>query len=386
MKVLAITNLFGFPWDPTRGMFNQQQFDLLARRIDFQVLVAVPWTEVVRRPRAWWHARRDGRQRWPYVDYFIFWYPPRYGRRLHAACFFASLLLQKPFKLLFGGWDALLGSWAYPDAVATESLARLTATPVLMKVHGSDVNDYFDEPPKRRRILAAAQRCRAVMCASGALREKLVGAGVAPERVVVNYNGVDCNRFRPAERTPTRADHALPLGAHVVLYVGNLKVAKGCVDLLRAFIVLAQDDPDLLLVYVGDGEARAQIAAEAAEAGLTSRVRLQGKCFHAELPGWFAAADLLCLPSYNEGVPNVVLEAMACGIPVVATRVGGIPEILPGFAGELVERCDVPALAAALSRSIGREWDRGKIVAHARTFSWEANVDRLQALLGEPRQ
>ena len=379
MKVLAITNLFGYPWDRTRGQFNQQQFDRLAQHVELKVLVAVPWNEALRRPRAYWSARREGRQRWPYVDYFIFWFPPRFARGLHALCFLLSLLLQCPALLLFGRWQALIGSWAYPDAVATTVLGALSATPVLMKVHGSDVNDYLDEPGKRWQILAAARRCRRVMTASAALRERLLAAGLAGEQVQVNYNGVDASMFKPADRLAARQalGQDLTPESRILLFIGNLKLAKGCVDLLRAFVELAAREPSLLLVYLGSGEAQAQLEAEAARAGLSARVRLLGKREHAELPRWLNAADLLCLPSHMEGVPNVVLEAMACGVPVVATRVGGIPEVLPAFAGELVPPRDPAALVAALACALQAPWDRERIAAHARQFDWQTNIERL---------
>ena len=87
------------------------------------------------------------------------------------------------------------------------------------------------------------------------------------------------------------------------------------------------------------------------------------------------------MPSHNEGVPNVVLEAMACGLPVVATRVGGVPEVLPDFAGMLVPPRDSTALAAALQQALAQRWDRDRIAAHARRFSWEANVHTVMHLL-----
>lgn len=383
MRVLVITNLFGYPWDKTRGMFNQQQFDRLARRVDLRVLVAVPWTEAVRRPLQYWMARQEGRACWAYVDYFIFWYPPRLGRRLHAACFLLSMLVQRPATVLFGRWQALVGSWAYPDAVATTVIGCLTGTPVLMKVHGSDVNDYLAVPGKRWQFLAAAHRCRAVMCASAALREKLVGAGLDPERLLVNYNGVDNRLFCWRDRLAARRSLGLQVDGRFLLFVGNLKFAKGCVDLLQAFVVLAARDPLLELVFIGDGEARAQLSVHAEQAGLGRRVHLRGKCPHAQLPAWYSAADVVCLPSHNEGVPNVVLEAMACGVPVVATRVGGIAEVLPDFAGEMVEPGHRDALEAALNRSLQRTWDPARISAHARQFSWDANIDKLLGLLGD---
>lgn len=386
MKVLVVTNLFGYPWDPSRGVFNQQQFERLARRVDLSVLVAVPWTDAIRRPAAYWSARRDGRQRWPFVDYFVFWYLPGVAQGLHALFFFLSLVLQRPGTLFFRRWHAMIGSWGFPDAVATAAVAALTSTPVLMKFHGTDVNDYLHVPSKRWQILAAARRCKAVMSASGALRAQLVEAGVDAGRAHVVYNGVDAALFHPADKATTR--RALGVGAdeRLLLFIGNLKPNKGCVDLLEGFIQIAHTEPRATLVFIGGGEAHAHLLARAAEHGLAQRVRLLGKVDHALLPAWLAASDLLCLPSHSEGVPNVVLEAMACGVPVVASTVGGIPEVVPEFAGLLVAPRDIPALALALAAALARPWDHDRIAALAKKFDWEANIDRVLGLLGETVQ
>ncbi len=381
MKVLVVTNLFGYPWDPTRGMFNQQQFDRLAQRVDLSVLVAVPWLDALKRPRAYWNARRDGQKRWPYVDYFIFWYVPGVAQALHSVFFFASLALQRPLTLFVKRWQALIGSWGFPDAVATSSVGRLTRTPVLMKFHGTDVNDYLDVPAKRWQIMAAVRHSQGVMCASAALGERLVQAGASPQRVHAIYNGVDAGRFFPARNLQVRASIGISNEAQMLLFIGNLKPAKGCVDLLDAFIAVAASQAELHLVFIGDGAARDVLIQRAAQAGLAARVHLVGKVEHDQLPAWFAACDLFCLPSHNEGVPNVVLEAMACGVPVLATRVGGIPEVVPDFAGVLVAAQDGPALAGALTAALARSWDTARIVAHACEFSWDTNIDRVMNLL-----
>jgi glycosyltransferase involved in cell wall biosynthesis len=381
MKVLVITNLFGYPWDPTRGMFNQQQFDRLAQRVELSVLVAVPWLDALKRPRAYWSARRDGQKRWPYVDYFIFWYVPGVAQALHSVFFLVSLALQRPITLFVKRWQALIGSWGFPDAVATSVVGRLTSTPVLMKVHGTDVNDYLDVPSKRWQIMSAVRHSRAVMCASAALSDRLVKAGAQRQRVHAIYNGVDSSRFFPARNLQVRATLGIPSDAQMLLFIGNLKPAKGCVDLLDAFIATAGSQPELHLVVIGDGAARVTMTQRAAQAGLAARLHLVGKVEHELLPDWFAATDLFCLPSHNEGVPNVVLEAMACGVPVLATRVGGIPEVVPEFAGVLVPAQDGPALAAALSAALARPWDAALIAAHARSFSWDTNIERVMTLL-----
>ena len=381
MKVLVVTNLFGYPWDPSRGVFNQQQFERLARKVELSLLVAVPWTEAIRRPFAYWSARRDGRQRWPYVNYFIFWYLPGLAQGLHALFFFLSLALQRPVTVFVRRWHVMVGSWGFPDAVAVAALGRLMSTPTLMKVHGTDVNDYLRVPGKRWQILTAARWSHAVMAASRGLREQLVSAGVDERHVKVIYNGVDAATFHQIHRQLARERLRLAAGERLLLFVGNLKFAKGCVDLLEAFIQVAKDQPDLSLRYVGDGEARGHMADRIAEAGLGDRVQLMGKLEHTALPDWFAAASVVCLPSHNEGVPNVLLEAMACGVPVVATSVGGIPEVVPDFAGLLVGPRDVRALAAALVLALRRQWDPTRISAHASGFTWESNVEQVLDLM-----
>jgi glycosyltransferase involved in cell wall biosynthesis len=115
--------------------------------------------------------------------------------------------------------------------------------------------------------------------------------------------------------------------------------------------------------------------------GLQERVRFAGRVAHAELASWFACASVFCLPSHAEGVPNVVLEAMACGTPVVATDVGGIGEILPAFAGHLVPVQDVPTLTATIVQALATPWDRERIVAHMKPFDWDVNVSVLKGLI-----
>src|SRR5690606_4533074 len=123
------------------------------------------------------------------------------------------------------------------------------------------------------------------------------------------------------------------------------------------------------------------LARRAHQLGIAERVQLAGARPHDELPTWMQAADLLSLPSHNEGVPNVVLEAMACGLPVVASDVGGIPEVLPAHAGVLVQAHAPEALALALADALERDWQREAIIEHAGTFRWDDNVQRLDRIL-----
>ena len=379
LRILVVSSQFGYPWDPIRAMFNQQQFDRLSKRVELKVLVPVPWPEVLLHPGRYFTAREDALSRWPYVDYFVYWYVPGFARGFNSVFMFASLLAQRMRMLLFRRWDCMLGSWLYPDAVALAMVGRLSRTPVVAKAHGSDVNQYTRNRGRRWQIREGLNRCDAVVTVSRALAERLREVGVEPRLITVIYNGVDETRFRavPGGEADCGPDQAV----RRILYVGNLLVSKGCADLLEAFALVARVRPGLRLTLVGEGDARAALTARAAALGLGDRVEFVGKIPHGDLAKWYGRAALMCLPSHNEGVPNVILEAMACGTPVVATRVGGIPEVLPEFAGLIVPAHDIPRLASAMEQALSSRWDRDRIVEHSRRFSWTANVDQLMAVL-----
>ncbi|MDE3209790.1 MAG: glycosyltransferase family 4 protein [Pseudomonadota bacterium] len=374
MKLLVLTNLFPTPWDPLRGAFNRQQFERLGRRHEVHVLTAVDFRERLRPARG--PVEVPGLR----TGHFVFVFPPGIGS-LHAGCWFISLLLQHGRRLRAEKYDAILASWACPDAVAAGWLARRLGIPYVVKVHGSDLNVMAEDRLRRPQIRSALRHAGAVVAVSRALADKAVAIGADPARVHTVYNGVDERRFAPGSQQAARQSLQLPADQPLLLYVGNLKRSKGCIDLLQAFPALLARQPHARLLYVGAGACRDELLQLAAALGCADRVELLGAVAHAQLGDWFRAADLLCLPSHNEGVPNVVLEAMACGTPVVASRVGGIPEVLPAFAGILVPARQPAALSAALVEATARHWERERIVEHARGFRWSDNIDRLEHIL-----
>jgi glycosyltransferase involved in cell wall biosynthesis len=135
------------------------------------------------------------------------------------------------------------------------------------------------------------------------------------------------------------------------------------------------------LVVVGDGVDRAALAARATALGVESAISWLGWKSPGDVAGIVAAADLLCLPSHMEGVPNAALEAFACGRPVVGTRVGGIPEVITDDTGVLAEPRAPESLAEALRTALGRSWDADRIRAHASRFDWAENARQLQGIL-----
>ncbi len=383
--MLVLTNLFEFPWDTGRGIFNQQQLQRLAKYFDLTVLVPVPWPSALRNRRKLRAyraaiAQRDGPLR---VDHFLYWYVPGMGRSLNAVFMLLSLILQRAPTVLKGGWDCILGTWAFPDAVAAAGLGCLTGVPVVAKVHGTDINVYGAEPLKRFQIKHALNRCRRVVAVSQALSDRMIEIGVTPQKIAVVYNGVDPNLFYPIDRDVARRALGLDTATQIVLYVGNLLRSKGCLDLLEAAALSARKNPRLRLVMVGGGADLATLRRRAIELEFEDRLLLPGRLEHIVLVQWFGASNVFCLASHAEGVPNVVLEAMACGLPIVATAVGGIPEIVPELAGVTVPAGHVDDLANALTHALERAWNRDAIAAHARSFDWERSATQLRDLIEE---
>jgi glycosyltransferase involved in cell wall biosynthesis len=213
---------------------------------------------------------------------------------------------------------------------------------------------------------------------SAALGERVVELGIPRGRVVVQHNGVDGAAFTLRDRREARARLGLPPDRTLVCCVGNVKPEKGVDVLVEAMRVLDRElgEHGVDLAVVGapygtekyDAEQRARVRA----LGLGERIRFHGKQLFEDIPFWMSACDVLALPSRREGCPNVVLEALASGRPVVASRVGGVPELLDEKNGVLVPADDPAALARALQHVLARPWDEEALRASVECLSWDA--------------
>ncbi|MBN2400144.1 MAG: glycosyltransferase family 4 protein [Candidatus Aminicenantes bacterium] len=380
-KVLIITRLFAVPWNTNFAVYNQHQFALLAEHMEVSILVPISWVIFIKNPRAYWRFKRQARTRWPHADYFVFWHAPRFFQFSHPFFLLLSLICQRFSTLFLKRWNCLIGSWGFPDAITAVFLAKLTRTPVVVKVHGSDVHVFTHKRLLRVQMRWALNRAHTVIAVSKAMAARLAAIGVEPGRTKVLYNGVDALRFHPMNQYSARDEHGIGPDDEVILFVGILLASKGCNELLEAFANLAKKRPLAKLVFIGDGPLKKKLLARVDALGLVDRVHFLGWVEHCQLPSWFSAASVFCLPSYSEGVPNVVLEAMACGTPVVATAVGGVGEILPDFAGLLIPPHDEIALEIALDHALNSPWDHQRAMAHAAAFNWDKNVKILTEIL-----
>jgi glycosyltransferase involved in cell wall biosynthesis len=351
MKLLFISNLFPNGVEPTRGMHNAQQVAALSKQCEIKVIS--PMHQPV--PDETWRGIAVTHPRFVHV--------PLLSRPLNGWLFARAVepvIRRERF-------DIALVNWAYPDAYGVMLMAAKLKFPFATTVQGSDVNVFFRSATRKRQVLRALRASHAVFARSKALQARLADEGID---AVTVYNGIDRERFRPCDRMEACAALGLPPDRRRILFVGNLLPVKGPTSLAAAFKQL-DDLRDVDLVFVGSGSEAARLPAG-------ERLFVVGARPYEEIPLWMNACDVLCLPSLSEGLPNVALEAMACGLPVIASRVGGIPEVVrDGTNGFLVPPSDPRALADALRRSFTTKWDRESIRASVSQFDWEANARTL---------
>jgi len=376
-RLLVLTNIFPLPWQPFKGIYNKIQLSELAKYFEIDVVVPVSWLE--------WLKCRDVSKEAAIgeikVRYTPFFYTPLVGRSLYSVMMFLSLWLFQGSWLRRSQAECMLTAWAYPDAIAGALIARYLRIPFIVKVHGSDINVYAHYKLRAAQIGYTMQRSHGVLSVSEDLKTKICQLGVDYDKVHVVYNGVNRECFFYRDMKDTRVTLDIELNTKIILFVGNILESKGVLDLLQAFEKVYHILSNVFLYYIGDGGDAIRITAFSQEKGLKERVTLLGERDHKDIALWYAAADLVALPSHREGVPNVLLEAMACGTPVLATRIGGIPEVISEDVGVLVEAHDIESIASGLLQALSKPWEISKILRQSEAFSWESNVAAVRALI-----
>jgi glycosyltransferase involved in cell wall biosynthesis len=249
-------------------------------------------------------------------------------------------------------------------------------------VGGSDVHVLMRHPRRRRCVLRVLHAADRIIAVAGDLKEKLAQFGVPPAKIQVIYRGVS-DAFRPGSRIVARRSLGMPLDGSVLLWVGRMVPVKGLDVLLQASALLRETDQTFQLYLVGDGPCRPALQAQATNLGLSGVVRFVGTVPHKQLPDWYRAANLFVLASHSEGVPNVLLESLACGTPFVATNVGGIPEIDGGCSSELVPPKNPVLLTEAMGRALRRLGQSTNHLGYLRTQAETAQeiVQTIRGLL-----
>lgn len=364
MRLLFVSNLFPDAQQPLRGLDNANLLHALKGSCQIRVLCPRPtlslgWKSPACRPQDEIFS----------PSYLPTRYLPKLGGLLNHHLMARALAPE----LRRGDFDAVLCSWLFPDACAVA--AHVGSKPFVAIAQGSDVHQYLKSPLRRRAIRTNLSKARAIVTRSSELARLLVDAGVTHVRTI--YNGVDTERFQPGSKEEARVRLGLPAQCELVLYVGNFLPVKNPFLLVDAHRALRKDRSRLFLCMLGSGPLERGIRVRAGE-----DVLLPGPKAPEQVALYMQAADLLCIPSLNEGVPNVLFEALSSGLPVVATDVGGIPEIHPDKT-LLVRSGDVSALTQKIAEALDRPHDPHFWRENGLNYSWQRAASEYLSVLGQ---
>ncbi|EJL33376.1 glycosyltransferase [Caulobacter sp. AP07] len=382
-RVLVFSTLYPNAAQPNHGVFveNRLRATIAQGGIEATVIAPVPYFPLSHKffGRYSAFARVPRREVRHGVEV---WHPryvaiPKFGSGwAPEALFRRGLALARRLQEAGRRFDVIDAHYFYPDGVAAAHLGQALRLPVIITGRGTDLTLIPEETGPCRRIRWAADQASAMVTVCDDLRRRLIALGAPADRIVVLRNGVDLWLFRPQDRAAARA--TLGLDGFTLLCVGGLIPRKGLDLVLDALA----NRPDYTLLIAGGGPLRAALETHARRLGVAGRVRFLGEVAHADLPGVYAAADVLVLASSREGWANVLLEAMACGTPVVATNVNGAGEVIrSGAAGVLMSRRTPECLVEALDLLRQNMPTRLETRRYAEAFGWTRIGEANKALL-----
>jgi teichuronic acid biosynthesis glycosyltransferase TuaC len=385
LRILTFSTLFPNPGQPVHGVFVETRLRHLTASggVEARVVAPMPWVPPIgssclgdweRYAMAPAYEERHGVRIWH----------PRFPVLPKVGMIPAPMLLYAWTRRLVrrlaaeADFDLIDAHYFYPDGVAAALIAGELGKPFVITARGTDINLIPDHALPRKQIQWAAGRADGLITVCDALKRSLTDLGVAADKIQVLRNGVDLEAFRPLDRDAARA--ALGVSGRVLASVGLLIPRKGH-DLIIAAL---PDLPGFTLLIVGGGPEREALLAQAQALGVADRVRLTGELPQSALPSIYSAADALVLASSREGWANVLLEAMACGAPVVASDVWGAAEAVTApEAGVLMRERSAEGVVEGVNRLFSDLPDRAATRRYAEGFSWEPTTRGQRALFND---
>jgi glycosyltransferase involved in cell wall biosynthesis len=383
-RLLVFSSLFPSYKRPNAGVFIRERMFRVARQIPVIVVSPVPWFPfqgVIRYWRPHFRPQPDKYEEQDSVQVFF----PRFlsipgvlkswdGFFMAVGSLSTLLKLRKQFNII----DA---HFAYPDGYAATLLGKWLKIPVTITLRGTEV-PLSKMPGRKKRLLTALKNATRVFSVSDSLKQHVVSLGAQSDKIRVIGNGIDVDKFYPVAKNSARAELNIPEDARVLISVGALVNRKGFHRVIEVLPSLAAKYPELIYLIVGgdspEGNIRKDLEHQVKMLKLEENVRFLGAYPSEQLKIPLSAADLFVLATANEGWANVFLEAMACGLPVITTEVGGNKEVVndPRL-GTVIPFGDSAALLSALLQGLERAWDRPLIIQYARENSWDTRVKML---------
>lgn len=375
MKVLSFSYCFPTVDNPSWGIFVYQRLAALAQHTELKVCAPVPWFPLLTRA-----PHQKSAQRWNDLAVFRprFFYVPKFLKNYDARFYAAGITPW--FDSVQQSWkpDLLDAHFIWPDGVGVALLAQKFKIPYVITLRGK-LYECLKSNNQTRQCATALQSAQAVISVSSRMGEEAIRLGMEPQRLVVIPNGVDLEHFKVRDKLECRAKLNLPMSGRVLVTVAHLGHRKGHHEVIEALASLPED---VRLVIVGGGAqggSKEQLLEVARTHGVAERLILPGRQAYDLIPFFYAAADASVLASYREGCPNAVLESLACGIPVVATDVGAVPDILPQpQCGRIVPPQQVAPLQQALREVLETQWDAQTVRAASGVRSWDQVAEEVR--------
>ena len=388
MRILLCTTLFPNEVSASHGIFVENRLRAYREKYDADIKVIAPAPWFPFRHSVFGHyaefAKIPDREIRDSIEvihprYFL---PPKVGMN-YAPAALAKAFEKTAQELIANGWDFDLidAHYFYPDGVAANQLAKRLGKPIVITARGTDVNLIPTYSIPRAKILQTALDADAIITVADALKRELQQIGTPAQKITTLRNGVDLERFSPRDRETARQEFGV--SGDVIASVGHLIDRKGHDLVIEALAEL----PGVTLLIAGDGEERRALETLARSIGVSNRVKFLGRLDHVALARVYSAADALILASSREGWPNVLLEAMACGCPCVATDVWGSGEVIRApEAGCLVKERTGSAIASEVKALLGARPERTATRAYAEAHSWDATADGMHKIFLQLKQ
>lgn len=379
MQVLAMSYLFPNSVQPNYGIFVYNRLKAVAQIHDITIIAPIPWFPLRHLIRGYPDLRsvplsekKDGLTiyypRFFVIPHFIKWLDP-----------FFYLLCTLPLILYFLSirkFDLIDVHWVYPDILAGLVISKIINKPLYVTIRGKDAVCDGEISIRKKMLDYWLKKATRVICLSRELAEITELIGVVSGKIDVVSNGVDIGVFKPIDQAQCRKYLDVPLDKKMILSIGYLTEQKGFHYIINCLSELISTDNDVVLYIIGSSPNPECNYIHYLNKlidfyKLSDRVFFKGTVSNSELPYWYNAADVFCLATSTEGSPNVVMEALSCGCPVVVSSVGGIPDIMSEeFLGNMFDLTDNNGLARALHDFFSRNWDRKCIRQHMERYSW----------------
>lgn len=365
MKILFLSHMFPNGKFPFAAPFMYERANALQKMVTLEVVAPISYVPIVKRNHiplmeqfknlSVVHPRYIGvpsvLQNFRWVSYFVMCV--RFWQNKKPAC------------------DIMHIEWIYPDAYATSRYAKKYGIKLVGVVHGNEAIEYFGKKNHRKKYVKAFGYLDKIIVVSNDLKHKLVNEyHVNENKISIILNGVDLKKFPVIDQKKARSKLELTSNKKIGVCVARLSEEKNLDILIKSVSEIANNK--LRVYIVGDGPLKERLEAVIDELELSDSVKLVGPVSHDEIYWWLNSADFFCLPSQREGCPVVIHEALACGVPVISTTVGAIPDLIKDNRfGLLCEPDSVPAFTAIMKQAMSKTWDREIISAYGRQFTWD---------------